>query len=141
MIPYEIHMSHIMRKRDYCLCQNKGADQLAKLISAFHEKTRLLLMPKQRRRSACEADQHLCFRCKDSAIPLLPKCEISSFKPPSVTAQTGLCPTWSEHKLLIFLHTGSYMFYSVWQISSFFEFFFIEKSLWRQKHCWLADCV
>ena len=34
-------MSRIVRKQDYCLCENKGADQL---------------------RSNCEADQRLCFR-------------------------------------------------------------------------------
>ena len=34
-----------MRKPDFCLCENKGADQL---------------------RSNCEADQRLCFRYTDS---------------------------------------------------------------------------
>ena len=53
-----IYMSRIVRKRDYCLCENKGADQL---------------------RSNCEADQRLCFRYSDSTIPLLLKYEISSF--------------------------------------------------------------
>ena len=53
-------MSHVMRKPDFCLCENKGADQL---------------------RSNCEADQRLCFRYTDSActITLLPECEISKF--------------------------------------------------------------
>ena len=41
-----------MRKPAFCICENKEADQL---------------------RSNCEADQHLCFRYTDSAIPLLPK--------------------------------------------------------------------
>ena len=50
-------LSRIVRKRDYCLCENKGADQL---------------------RSNCEADQRLCFRYSDSTIPLLLKSEISS---------------------------------------------------------------
>ena len=54
----KINMSHVMRKPDFCLCENKGADQL---------------------RSNCEADQRLCFRYLDSTIPLLPKSEISSF--------------------------------------------------------------
>ena len=45
-----------MRKLDFCLCENKGADQL---------------------RSNCEADQRLCFRYTDSAIPLLLKTGIS----------------------------------------------------------------
>ena len=54
----DLKMSRIVRKRDYCLCENKGADQL---------------------RSNCEADQRLCFRYSDSTIPLLLKSEISSF--------------------------------------------------------------
>ena len=52
------YMSSIVRKRDYCLCENKGADQL---------------------RGNREADQRLCFRYTDSTIPLLLKSEISSF--------------------------------------------------------------
>ena len=63
-----------MRKRDYGLCENKGADQL---------------------RSNCEADQRLCFRYSDSTISPLPICKISSFYPASVAAQTGLCQTRS----------------------------------------------
>ena len=51
-------MSCVVRKRDYCLCENKGADQL---------------------RGNREADQRLCFRYSDSTIPLLLKSEISSF--------------------------------------------------------------
>ena len=53
-----VHMSLVMRKPDFCLCENKDADQL---------------------RSNCEADQRLCFRYSDSTIPLLPKSEVSSF--------------------------------------------------------------
>ena len=64
-----------MRKPDFCLCENKGADQL---------------------RSNCEADQRLCFRYTDSTISLLLKSEISSFYLSSVAAQAGLCQTWSE---------------------------------------------
>ena len=41
----------------YCICENKGADQL---------------------RGNLKADQRLCFRYIDSTIPLLPKPEISS---------------------------------------------------------------
>ena len=51
-------MSHIVRKPDFCLCENKGADQL---------------------HSNCEDDQHFCFRYTDSTISLLLKSEISSF--------------------------------------------------------------
>ena len=64
-----------MRKLDFCLCENKGADQLC---------------------SNCEADQCLCFRYTDSTISLLLKSKISSFYPASVTVQAGLCQTWSE---------------------------------------------
>ena len=53
-----LHMSRIMRKPDFCLGENKGADQL---------------------RGNREADQRLCFRYSDSTIPLLLKSEISSF--------------------------------------------------------------
>ena len=54
----EKKMSRILRKPDFCLCENKGADQL---------------------RGNREADQRLCFRYTDSTIPLLLKSEISSF--------------------------------------------------------------
>ena len=47
-----------MRKSDFCLYENKGADQL---------------------RSNCEADQRLCFRYTDSTMPPLLKF-IQSFK-------------------------------------------------------------
>ena len=64
-----------MRKREFCICENKDADQL---------------------RGNREADQRLCFRYTDSTIPLLPKYEISSLQPSSVVVQPGLCRTWSE---------------------------------------------
>ena len=54
----EHYLSRIMRKPDFCLSENKGADQL---------------------RGNREADQRLCFRYSDSTIPLLLKSEISSF--------------------------------------------------------------
>ena len=52
------HVSRIMRKPDFCLGENKGADQL---------------------RGNREADQRLCFRYSDSTIPLQLKSEIASF--------------------------------------------------------------
>ena len=64
-----------MRRPDFCICENKDADQL---------------------RGNREADQRLCFRYIDSTIPLLPKSEISSFQLSSVAVQPGLCRTWSE---------------------------------------------
>ena len=45
-----------MRKPDFCICENKDADQL---------------------RGNCEADQRLCFRYIESTIPLLSKYEAS----------------------------------------------------------------
>ena len=77
-----------MGKPTICLGENKGADQL---------------------RSNCEADQRLCFRYSDSAVPLLLKSEISSFYLFSVTVQVGLCRTWSETTLLVFPRDGSYV--------------------------------
>ena len=56
-------MSRFMTKPTFCLCKNKGADQL---------------------HANCAADQCVCFRCIDSAIPLLPKSEISNFLRSSV---------------------------------------------------------
>ena len=50
------NMSRVVRKPASCICENKDADQL---------------------RGNREADQRLCFRYRDSTIPLLPKCEIS----------------------------------------------------------------
>ena len=51
------HMSRVMRKSAFCICENKDADQL---------------------RGNREADQRLCFRYIDSTISLLPKSEILS---------------------------------------------------------------
>ena len=73
-----------MRKPSFCICENKDADQL---------------------RSNREADQRLCFRYTDSAIPLLPKSEISSHKPYTVAVQAGLVRTWSETQKTGFLRT------------------------------------
>ena len=75
--PHEVayNMSCDMRKPDFCICENKDADQL---------------------RGNREADQRLCFRYTDSTIPLLSKSEISSFWPSSVAVQPDFCQTWSE---------------------------------------------
>ena len=50
-------MSSVIRKPAFCICENKGADQL---------------------HGNYAADQHLCFCYIDSTIPILPKSEISS---------------------------------------------------------------
>ena len=49
------NLSRVMRKPDFCICENKDADQL---------------------RGNHEADQRLCFRYTDSTIPLLSEAEI-----------------------------------------------------------------
>ena len=51
-----MYMGLVMRKPAFCICENKGADQL---------------------RGNREADQRLCFRYTDSTIPLLPIYEIN----------------------------------------------------------------
>ena len=79
-----VHMSRVVRKPAFCICENKDADQL---------------------RGNREADQRLCFRYTDSTIPLLPKSEISSLWPSSVAVQAGLCRTWSETPKTGFLRT------------------------------------
>ena len=50
-------MSRVMRKPAFCICENKDADQL---------------------RGNLEADQRLCFRYTNIAIPLLPTSKILS---------------------------------------------------------------
>ena len=56
----------------FCICENKGADQL---------------------RINRAANQRLYFRYIDRKIPLLPKSEISSLWPSSEAVQPGLCRT------------------------------------------------
>ena len=58
-----------MRKPAFCICKNKGADQL---------------------RCNRTVDQPLCFPNIYCTIPLLPRSGISSLKPSSVTEQSDL---------------------------------------------------
>ena len=87
---WDTYMSLVLRKPAFCICENKDADQLC---------------------GYCEADQRLCFRYIDSAIPLLSKSEISSLYPSSMAVQPGLCRTRSETQKTGFLRTRliSYM--------------------------------
>ena len=62
-----------MLKPVFCICENKGTDQLC---------------------GNRTADQRLCFRYITSTTPLLPKFQASSLF--SVVVQPGLCWTWSE---------------------------------------------
>ena len=76
-----------MRKPAFCICENKDADQL---------------------RSNGEADQRLCFRHIDTAIPLLSKSKIASLYP-SVAEQPGLCRTLSKTPEDRFSHNEAQM--------------------------------
>ena len=78
------HLSRVVRKPAFCICENKDADQL---------------------RGNREANQRLCFRYIDSTIPLLSKSKILSLWPSSVAVQPGLCGTWSEIPKTGFLTT------------------------------------
>ena len=53
-----IYLSPVMRNPAFCICENKGADQMC---------------------GNCAADQSLSFEYIDSTGSLLPKLEISSF--------------------------------------------------------------
>ena len=77
-----LHLSRVVRKPAFCICENKDADQL---------------------RGNREADQRLCFRYTDSTIPVLPQSEISSLLTSSRAVQPGLCGTWSETPKIGFL--------------------------------------
>ena len=77
-------MSLVMRKPDFCICENKAANQLC---------------------GNRTTDQHLCFHHMDSAILLLSESEISILEPSSVAVQLGLCRTWSETPKTGFLTT------------------------------------
>ena len=78
-----------MRKPDFCICENKDADQL---------------------RGNREADQRLCFRYIYGTIPQRPIYEISCLYPFSVVVQPGLCRTWSETPKTDFLTTRLNLF-------------------------------
>ena len=66
--PLFYKLSLVMRKLDFCICENKEADQLC---------------------GSREADQRLCFRYMDSTIPLLSKFKIARLKPSSMAVQPG----------------------------------------------------
>ena len=80
-----------MKNPAFCICENKDADQLC---------------------GDREADQSLCFRYTDRAVPLLSKSEISSLKPSCVVVQPGSCGTWSETSKTGFLTTRLKLFLS-----------------------------
>ena len=77
-----------MRKSDFCLWENKGADQL----------------PGNR-----EADQRLCFRYSDSTHPLLLNSKISNVDLSSVTVQVYVAPGRKPRRP-VFSCCGSYQY-------------------------------
>ena len=79
-----------MRKPDFCIRENKDADQL---------------------RGNREADQRLCFRYIDSTIPLLHKSEISSLQPSSVAVQPGCVGPRRKPRRPVFSQRGSNGFF------------------------------
>ena len=58
-------ISRVLRKPAFCICKNKGADQL---------------------HSNCTVDQRLCFRYTDSTIPLLQNLKFQASSHPSSVA-------------------------------------------------------
>ena len=76
-----------MRKPDFCVCENKDADQL---------------------RGNREADQRLCFRYTDSTIPLLPKSEISSLYSHLLWLFNPVCVEPGRKSRPVFSQRGSY---------------------------------
>ena len=83
-LQYVGHMSLVMGKPAFCICENKAEDQLC---------------------GNRTPDQRLCFRYTDSTIPLFPKYEISSLLPSSVAVQPCSCGTWLETPKTRFLTT------------------------------------
>ena len=72
---FETKLSHVMRKPVLAICEQQSCR------SAY---------------ASAQSDQHLCFRCLASIIPLVSVSEISSLYIASVAEQAGLSLTWSE---------------------------------------------
>ena len=88
------------------ICVSTGGDQGPMIYEPHYEKIGFLhIENKEADQLRSNRDQRLCFRYTDSTIPLLPKSEISSLSPSSVTVQPGLCRTWSETLKTGFLTT------------------------------------
>ena len=112
-------MSRHIGKPTICIGENKGADQL---------------------RSNCETDQHLCFRCTDSTIPLLSKSKISSLYPSSETVQPDLCQIWS-----VFSRIGSYDNTLAVKVHDSFSDFLVLVQIWFEiaiRLCYIVEnCI
>ena len=92
-----------MKKPAFCICQNKGADQLW---------------------GNGPADQHLYFRYIDFTVPLLHKSKISSLLPSSVVVQAGMCQTWSKIPQNRFSHDVAHMVCDSKDLLSLFYYVF-----------------
>ena len=107
-------MSLVTRKPAFCICENKGPDQL---------------------RGNRKADQRLCFSYIDSIIPLLSIYEISSLWPSSVAVQPGLFRTWSETPKTGFSHNEAHMLNMISHLWSFYmKFIKLAKGLFDKFH-------
>ena len=80
----EIHsnLGRIMRKSDFCTCENGGTYRLC---------------------CSCTAGQCLYFRYKDGTVPLQPVYEIASIYPSSGNVQDALFPTFQGNMKTCFL--------------------------------------
>ena len=83
----ERHYMSLVRKPDFCICENKDADQL---------------------RGNSEADQGLCFHYKDSTIPLLPKSEIQASRHLLWLYSLVCVGPGRKPRRLVFIQRGSY---------------------------------
>ena len=88
-----------MRKSVFCICENRGADQLHINRAAIGQR---------------------------SPSPPLPKYEIPSLRPSSVTVQPGLCGTWSETLETGFLLKGAHLIMVLFQGGGW----------WRHEFCY-----
>ena len=82
-----LYLSSNVRKPDFCIGENKDADQLRGNVMLLLYLSRNVRKPDfcigenkdaDQLRGNREADQRLCFRYTDSTVPLLSKSEISS---------------------------------------------------------------
>ena len=105
-----------MRKPDFCICENKDADQLRgypkadqHLCFRYIDKYFILLSPVQyklRHDNCTHSKAHKTILHKNTpTMPILPKSEISRLQPSSVAAQPGLCQSWLETPKTGFLTT------------------------------------
>ena len=98
-------MNCVIRKPAFCICENKGTDQLRSNRSA------------------------LLFLLQRKYTPLLPKSKISSLYPSSAAVQPGLCRTWLKSSKTGFLVTQLIYFWLQLAIPSSRYLVILHKSL------------